>query len=93
VWVEARGAPDEELTEPEPKNDPLCAASSLIRDETSRPLLAEGAPALPECASRASRERIPKPTAAAPADATFTNRARRRAGASREGEGVELTSP
>jgi hypothetical protein len=99
VWVDACGGwvegEDDGSTEPEPKNESLCAASWLILDETPRP--AAGVAAVPAPPSawppRTTTERTPKPTAAAPAAATFTKRARRRAAERREGEEVELTSP
>ena len=75
----------------EPKNELPSAASWLIREESSRPPLpdevgVEVVAALPVCAPlRTSSERTPKPATAAPADATLSRRARRRAGARREG--------
>jgi hypothetical protein len=97
VWVDACGCAEEEddPTEPDPKKELLCVASWLILDETPRlpPAVAAVPLPPPACAPRTSTERMPKPTAAAPADATLTKRARRRAAERREGEGVELTSP
>jgi hypothetical protein len=96
VWVDACGAgleEDPEPTEPEPKKEPLWAASWLILDETPRLPAGVAEAPLPLWPPRTSTERRPKPTAAAPADATFTKRARRRAAERRDGEGVELTSP
>jgi hypothetical protein len=99
VWVDACGGLEEDAedpTEPDPKKELLWAASWLIRDETPRlpPVVAAALPPPePAWAPRTATERMPKPTAAAPADATYTKRARRRAAVRREGEGVELTSP
>jgi hypothetical protein len=96
VWVDACGGLDGSLgetepeLEPEPKNEPLSAASWLIRDESSRPPLADEAGlevvAVPPVWAplRTSSERAPKPAAATPADAILRRRARRRAGARRE---------
>ena len=52
VWVDACGGLDdcEGPTEPESKNEPLCSASWLMRDDTSRPPLAAGV--LPSGAAR-----------------------------------------
>ena len=76
--------------EPEPKNELPSAASWLIRDESSRPPLADEAGlevvAPPVWAPLRTRsERTPKPATATPADAILRRRARRRAGARREG--------
>jgi len=83
------GSLGETEPEPEPKNELPSAASWLIRDESSRPPLADEA-GLEVVASpvwaplRTSRERTPKPATATPADAILSTRARRRAGARRE---------
>jgi hypothetical protein len=87
--------PEPELeSEPEldPKNELLSAASRLIRDESSRLPLpdevgVEAVAALPVWVPlRTSSDRTPKPATAAPTDATLSRRARRRAGARREGD-------
>jgi hypothetical protein len=95
VWVDACGGLEEDAedpTEPDPKKELLWAASWLIRDETPRlpPVVVAAVEPPPAWAPRTSTERRPKPTAAAPADATLTKRARRRADERRELEGVEL---
>jgi hypothetical protein len=87
--------PEPELeseSELEPKNELPSAASWLIREESSRaplPLLRDEVgmmAALPGWAPlRTSSERTPKPATATPADAALSRRARRRAGARREG--------
>jgi hypothetical protein len=76
--VDAWGGEDdwEGVTEPEPKKSPLCA-SWLILEETSRPPLEVVAPELPPPAApgwapRARAATTPKPTAAAPTEASFT---------------------
>ncbi len=78
-------------TEPELKNELLLAASWLMREESARAPLpdeagVEAVAALPVWVPlRTSKERTPKPATATPADAILTIRARRRAGAMREG--------
>jgi hypothetical protein len=99
--VDACGGLDDWLgeTEPElesepelePKKEPPSAASWLIREESARAPPPEEAgvevvAALPVCAPlRTSSERTPKPATATPADPALSRRARRRAGAKREG--------
>jgi hypothetical protein len=99
VWVEAWGGlelwlgetePEPEL-EPESKKELLSAASWLMREESSRAPLPDVAGVDVDAAPpvwvplRTSRERAPKPATATPADAILRSRARRRAGARREG--------
>ena len=77
-------------SEPEPKNE-LLSASWLIREESSSapPPVEVGVEVdavLPVCVLLRTRsERAPKPATATPADAILSIRARRRAGARREG--------
>src|SRR5262245_33867752 len=67
-----------------------------MREETSRVPLEVVPPPEPEApgwAPRASTATTPKPTAAAPTEASFTMCALRRAGARREEEGAEVMPP